>query len=64
MAKSQTDPRLPATQVRNRFSETLDQIGKGQRIVVTNHGREIAAIVPIGDARLLAKLEDVFRNKK
>lgn len=31
-----------------------------ERIAVTKHGREVAAVVPIEDARLLEKLEDIL----
>ena len=36
---------------------------RGERVVVTRHGREIAAIVPMGDLGLLDRLRDLARAR-
>lgn len=50
---------IPAKAARDSFAETVNRVAYGkERVVLTRHGSEIAAIVPIEDARLLEELED------
>lgn len=52
-------PRIPATAVRNSFSETLNRVAyKGERIVLERHGKAVAALVSVDDLALLESLED------
>lgn len=51
--------RLAASQVREAFSDTLNRVAyRGERIVLRRRGRDLAAIVPISDLRLIEKTED------
>ena len=51
-------PRLPATAVRDTFSDTLNRVAfKGERIVLERHGKAVAALVSVEDLELLEDLE-------
>lgn len=51
--------RIPATTVRDSFSETLNRVAyKGERIVLERHGKAVAALVSVEDLALLESLED------
>jgi prevent-host-death family protein len=50
---------LPASKARAGFSDTINRVAFGkERIVLRRRGKEIAAVVPIEDFRLLEELED------
>jgi len=50
---------LTASKVREGFSETLNRVAFGkERVVLHRHGKEVAAVVPIEDLKLLQELED------
>ncbi|MBF0508844.1 MAG: type II toxin-antitoxin system Phd/YefM family antitoxin [Deltaproteobacteria bacterium] len=50
---------LTAKEARARFSEICNQAAFGKkRLMVTRRGKEIAAIVPVDDIRLLEAIED------
>lgn len=52
---------VTASWLRTHSSEVLGSVCYGnERIAVTSHGKEIAAVVPMEDARLLEKLEDAL----
>ena len=41
------------------FSTTVNRVAfGGERVVLTRHGRRVAAVVPIADLELLEQLED------
>lgn len=42
-------------QVRQRWNELVDRVNKGERIVVTKHGKPRVAIVTIEDLEILKK---------
>ena len=47
------------SEARESFSTTLNRAAfGGERVVLTRHGRRIAAVVPIEDLELLESLED------
>jgi prevent-host-death family protein len=47
------------SQARESFSTTVNRVAfGGERVVLTRHGRRVAAVVPIGDLELLEQLED------
>ncbi|HEX5040698.1 MAG TPA: type II toxin-antitoxin system prevent-host-death family antitoxin [Candidatus Limnocylindria bacterium] len=47
------------SEARESFSTTLNRVAfGGERVVLTRHGRRIAAVVPIEDLELLESLED------
>ena len=50
---------LPANKARQGFADTIHRAAYGkERVVVRRRGKEIAAVVPIDDLRLLEELED------
>jgi prevent-host-death family protein len=45
--------------VRGTFSSTVNRAAfGGERVVLTRHGKRVAAVVPIADLELLESLED------
>ena len=51
-------PLLDATTARDEFSDLLNRAAYGkERVILTRRGRELAAVVPIEDVRLLEELE-------
>ena len=47
------------SEARESFSTTVNRVAfGGERVVLTRHGRRIAAVVPIEDLDLLESLED------
>lgn len=51
--------RIPATTVRDSFSETLNRVAyKGERIVLERHGKAVAALVSVDDLALIEAIED------
>ncbi len=52
-------PHLPASKARQGFADTINRAAYGkERVVVRGRGKDIAAVVPIDDLRLLEELED------
>lgn len=52
-------PGVEATELRSSLSEKLNQVAYGkERVIITRHGKAVAALVPIEDAQLLEELED------
>ncbi len=55
-------------EARDRFSQVINEAAYGaQRVVLTRHGKNVAAVVPISDLDLLNQLErivDVEAAKK
>ena len=48
-----------SAKTRENFSEILNQVAYGkERVVVTRRGRELAAVIPIEDYKLLQEMED------
>lgn len=51
--------RLPASKVREGFPDALDQVlHRGARIIVHHRGKDVAALVPMEDLKLLEQIED------
>lgn len=47
------------SEVRESFSTTVNRVAfGGERVVLTRHGRRVAAVVPIADLELLEQLEE------
>jgi prevent-host-death family protein len=47
------------SEARETFSTTVNRVAfGGERVVLTRHGRRVAAVVPIEDLELLESLED------
>jgi prevent-host-death family protein len=50
---------LPASKAREGFSDTINRVAFGkERVVLRRRGKEVAAVVPMDDLRLLEALED------
>ncbi len=51
--------RIKASEVREDFAEVLNRVAyRGERIVVHRRGKDVVALVPVGDVALLQALED------
>ena len=47
------------SEARESFSTTINRVAfGGERVVLTRHGRRVAAVVPIEDFELLEAIED------
>ena len=54
-------PSVTAKELKEHASDVLSRVQYGrERVAVTRHGKEVAAVVSIEDARLLDQLEDVL----
>jgi prevent-host-death family protein len=52
---------VTAKELKEHSADVLGRVEfGGERVSVTKHGREVAVVVPIADARLLEALEDVL----
>jgi prevent-host-death family protein len=50
---------IKTVDARNQFADVVNRAAYGkERIVLTKHNREVAAVVPIEDLRLLQELEE------
>lgn len=50
---------LSTSEAREGFSDTVSRVFyKGERIILKRHGKELAAIIPIEDLKMLEELED------
>jgi prevent-host-death family protein len=50
---------LPSSKAREGFADTINRVAFGkERVILRRHGKEVAAVVPIADLRLLEDLED------
>lgn len=59
VSKEESMAHLPASKARQDFADTINRAAYGkERVVVRRRGKEIAAVVPIDDLRLLEELED------
>lgn len=50
--------RLAASKAREDFADTLKKVGEGERIVLHRGNKDVAAIVPLADLKLLERIED------
>lgn len=47
------------SEAREEFSDTVNRVAYGgERVVLTRHGKRVAAVVPLEDLELLEALED------
>ena len=53
-------PRMTMTAARRELSEAVNRMvyGKGEPIVLSRRGKDLAAIVPIADLRLIEEIEN------
>lgn len=53
--------RLPASKAREKLADILNEVSvRGDRVVLHRHGKDVAAVIPVEDLRLLEELEDRF----
>jgi prevent-host-death family protein len=53
--------KLAASQAREAFSDTLNRVAyRGERIVLRRRGKDLAAIIPMADLKLIEEREDDF----
>jgi len=51
--------RIPSGKLREDFSETVNRVAYGrERIIVHRRGKDLAALIPVEDLRVLESLED------
>lgn len=56
---------ISTAETRKHMSELLNRAAYGgERFVVTRHGKELAAIVPLGDVTLLDRLRSLLEERK
>jgi prevent-host-death family protein len=46
---------MSVTDARRNFGKLLDRVERGERIVITRHGKPFVAVIPISDLQLLAQ---------
>lgn len=51
-----------AYEAKTHFSEILERVARGERIVVTRHGKRVAYLTPAGAARSPAEVVDEVRK--
>ena len=57
--------KLAASQARDAFADTLNRVAyRGERIVLRRHGKDLAAIVPIEDLKLIQRTEDEIDQRE
>ena len=50
---------LEITEVRHNLAEVINQVAYGkERVLITRHGKQLVALVPVEDYQLLEDLED------
>jgi prevent-host-death family protein len=56
--------KIESTLARQEFSDTLNQVAYGQdRIVLSRHGKDVAALVPMVDLALLKQCEETLGKR-
>ena len=55
---------IGAFQAKTHFSMLLEQVEKGEQIIITKHGHPIAQLVPMGGAVNRAKTKDAIQKIK
>jgi prevent-host-death family protein len=54
-----TMARIPASKVREGFSDTLNRVAYGrERVILHRRGKDVAAVVPMEDLKLIEAIED------
>lgn len=56
---------VPTAEARRNLSDILNRVAYGkERVVVTRHGKELAAIVPVEDLRLLDRVKALAARRE
>ena len=65
MSATHHDTKFTAAELREHLAEALNRAAYGQeRIIVTRHGKALAAIVPLSDLEELERLEDAIDREE
>lgn len=57
-------PDITAADARREWSDLLNRVGFGkERVVVTRHGKPLAALVPVEDLGLLERVRGLLRGR-
>ena len=59
-------PRMTMTAARREISEAVNRMvyGKGEPIVLTRRGKDLAAIVPMADLKLMQEIENQVLHRE
>ena len=53
--------RIPASKAREQLAEILNDVaGRGDRVILHRHGKDVAAVISVDDLALLEALEDRY----
>jgi len=53
--------RIPASKARERLADILNEVaGRGDRVILHRHGKDVAAVISVDDLALLESLEDRY----
>ncbi|HEX9563736.1 MAG TPA: type II toxin-antitoxin system prevent-host-death family antitoxin [Gemmatimonadaceae bacterium] len=53
--------RIPASKAREKLADILNDVaGRGDRVILHRHGKDVAAVIPVQDLELLQALEDRY----
>ncbi len=53
--------RIPASKAREQLAEILNDVaGRGDRVILHRHGKDVAAVISVDDLALLELLEDRY----
>jgi prevent-host-death family protein len=56
--------KVSTVKARNEFSEVINRAAYGkERVVLTRRGKDVVAVVPIEDVKLLEEMEDRIDNE-
>jgi prevent-host-death family protein len=55
---------IGAFEAKTHFSALLDDVERGEQIIITKHGREVAKLSPIGSVNKLSVLEAIQSIKE
>lgn len=56
---------ISTAEARQNLAELVNRVAYGkERVVLTRHGKEVAALVPIEDLGLMAKLRRLLRRRE
>lgn len=55
---------MSITEIRENLAETINQVAyKEERIILQRQGKDVAALVPLSDLKILEKLDDYLDMK-
>jgi prevent-host-death family protein len=55
---------ITAAEARRQWADLLNRVAYGgERVVVTRHGKQLAALVPVDDLRLIDRMRGLLRRR-